>query len=272
MKYADGRKVLFFDTETTGLDPHNDAVIELSLYRMKGGKTHLSTMRFNTDVPIGHGAQKVHGITKADIEDKPYLKGPAAIDLHETFSQAQVFGGYNVKFDIDFMRAEFMRNGLSDPFEGKPIVDALSIWRASEPRDLTSAVKRFLGEDLEGAHAAEDDVMASLRVSEAMIEEFGLEDMTADEIYRFCNPEMDSWVGDTDHFVWEDGNIVFGFGNKHKGNAYDPDNKEHRGYLGWVLRADFQPSVKALVRLLLEDNHLENVVNVYGPPKEVENA
>lgn len=62
-----------FDTETTGLDPRTDAIVELAWAIMRGDGTVLSSNAtlINPDRPIPADASRVHGIFDRDVAQAP---------------------------------------------------------------------------------------------------------------------------------------------------------------------------------------------------------
>ena len=97
------KPVTFFDCETTGLEISKDDIIQI--YIATYDKNGLSEMNeyFNTDRLIAPGAQEKHGISKSDIEDKPYFKERSA-EVFKFFKGDSVICGYNhVRFDIPIL-------------------------------------------------------------------------------------------------------------------------------------------------------------------------
>lgn len=63
--------LLGFDTETTGLSVSSDRAISYGFTRYRFGVPEWSTQYFVLpDVPISYGAQRVHGLSRADLEAK----------------------------------------------------------------------------------------------------------------------------------------------------------------------------------------------------------
>lgn len=237
-------KTLTFDTETTGVDTNIDRIIELC---MDGNDFDIRTMRFKPPISISPEAQVIHGISMDDLRDCPKFI-EVAEDIRPYFEQADVIIGYNVGFDIAMMAEEFARCDIQIDWKSKQIVDPLKLWYQQEPRNLESAHERFVGRKLEGAHAAETDVQAADDVLCAMIAEWRLEGNTWTELADLCEPDRHSFVGITNHFLWDDeGNVIFGFGT-HKGDRAF----HHRDYLKWMLRGTFPSSVKNSIRAMLD--------------------
>ena len=158
------KRILVFDVETTGTDKKIDQIIELCIQFGVESAAPSTTWRIRPQVEISPGAQKVHGISAADLEDCPSF-ADVADEVREIFEEARVLVGYNLSFDIDMLQAEFAR--LEQPLvdmTGKHIVDPFRLWQQCEPRSLQDAHKRFVGAEFGSAHSASADVAATGRV------------------------------------------------------------------------------------------------------------
>jgi DNA polymerase-3 subunit epsilon len=231
--------LIVLDTETTGV-AKTDQVIELCVQEGLDGPA--MTWRFKPGVPISPGAQKVHGISMADLEHEHPFASYAA-DIAAVFSSATVLVGYNVSFDLGMLAAEFQRIGRSLDLAGKHIVDPLQLWRRMEPRDLPAAHQRFVGRPHEGAHQATADVAATGRVLLGMLRAWAIDDDWTALADR-CNPERATWVGPTHHLRWDGDRIVLAFG-KHSGT---PVHELDPGYVRWLAGADFPDHVVQICR------------------------
>ena len=99
------------DTETTGLFPANDRVLQLGVVIVRGDgtierqfATHIKRLVFK---PGRLGAHHVHGITRSDL-----LRGmPLEVALGELqdMMQGAIFTAHNAAFDLGFLRAEATR-------------------------------------------------------------------------------------------------------------------------------------------------------------------
>ncbi len=66
------RPLCVLDLETTGTHPMRDRVIEIAVLRLVPRKAPVSFVRrVNPGVPIPPAATAIHGITDADVADRP---------------------------------------------------------------------------------------------------------------------------------------------------------------------------------------------------------
>lgn len=262
--------IIIFDVETTGTDRAADEVIELAIqfgFPEPGRRPSQRVWRFKPTRPVGASAA-IHGITDAMLATAQSFRVHAQT-IGETIDEAEILIGYNLQFDIDMLQAEFERARYSFPsLAGKVIVDPLRLWHQFEPRTLTAAHRRFVGEGFENAHSAGADVLATGDVLLGMIRDFGLDGKTWDEIAVLADPERLTWLGHSSHVRWVAGVPTINFG-KHKGKAVI--DAEVRGYLKWILGSDFPSHVKEIAKEASSrraDAFLKWATQKYPPPTE----
>lgn len=124
---------IVFDTETTGLDPKTDRIIEIGGVeldnRFPTGRTF--HVYINPDGQQIHpDAQAVHGISSADLADKPVFSG--IVDDFLDFFDGAKFVAHNAGFDMGFVNAELMRLG-QPAIDPNRIVDTLALARRKHP-------------------------------------------------------------------------------------------------------------------------------------------
>ena len=67
--------LIFFDLETTGVNASKDRIVEISYIKLMPNGTEVEkTLRINPEMHIPEEATAVHGITDADVADKPHFK------------------------------------------------------------------------------------------------------------------------------------------------------------------------------------------------------
>jgi len=102
--------IAIFDTETTGLYPGGDRIIEIAIVRAEPGcdaRVVLDTL-VNPKRPVS--ATEIHGITDSDVADAPTF-GDVAPSIVDAL-RGSIFASYNVYFDSRFVREELGREGM----------------------------------------------------------------------------------------------------------------------------------------------------------------
>jgi DNA polymerase-3 subunit epsilon len=256
---ADAPRIVIFDCETTGTDRLQDQVIELCVQHGLADDAPSQTWRIKPSVPIHPGAQAVHGIALADLEDCPPFTDVADA-IARVFAEADVIVGYNLAFDIDMLQAEYTRSGkpLLDLL-GKKVVDAFRLWQQCEPRSLQHAHQRFVGNGFAAAHSASADVAATGRVLTGMLRAFDLAGADWEAIANKCDPQRSSswaaratWVGPSRHLRWEGDVVVLGFGKHSSAPVHQLAAGPDRSFLRWVVERDFPVHVGEVCRAALD--------------------
>ena len=69
------RPLVFFDLETTGTNPLQDRIVEISLIKVMPDGTELEkSRRINPGIPIPESSTAVHHITDEDVANEPTFK------------------------------------------------------------------------------------------------------------------------------------------------------------------------------------------------------
>jgi DNA polymerase III subunit epsilon len=157
-------RTVFLDLETTGLDPRTDEIVEIGILD-EDGRVLLDTLVR----PVRHrswpGAQRVHGIAPADVQDAPTHEAlrPRII---EAVSDALVVI-YNAPFDAGFLRFELeasaeVRCAMREFAE---VVGEWSDWHGSYRWQKLHVAAAYVGFDWDGAsHRAINDCQATRAV------------------------------------------------------------------------------------------------------------
>jgi len=239
------RPLAVIDLESTGTDVRNDRIIEIAVVTLfPDGSNNSFVRRVNPEQPIPQAATEVHGIRDCDVAGCPTFAAIAP-ELLASIDRCDMAGFGIVSFDLPMLIAEFARTGRTFRMSGRAVLDALTIYRRREPRDLTAAVRFYLGTERTAAHTGHADAVSALRVLDAQVSRYGLP-RTPAELHT-ATVEVDL----AGNFRRSSEGVVFGFG-KHRGRplarvaADDPD------YLRWVLRQSFLDDARALVLAALE--------------------
>jgi len=245
------RPLVFLDLESTGTSISSDRIVEIALLRLHpGGREQFLCRRVNPGMPIPAEATAVHGISDADVRSEPPFASYAK-NLLELLSDCDFAGFAIARFDLPLLQAEFARADLEFRWRDCAVLDAMVIFHAKEPRDLTAAARFYCGRDLCGAHSAEEDLRATLGVLRAQLERYeDLPDCVGD-LNEFCNPRNPNWVDADGKFIWVNGVATVAFG-KYKDTPLQRLVGEDPDYLGWILNQDFSLEVMQIVRDALD--------------------
>ncbi|HVY19136.1 MAG TPA: DNA polymerase III subunit epsilon [Bauldia sp.] len=123
---------IVFDTETTGLDPKGDRIVEIGCIELFN---HIPTGRnfhryLNPERANAIDAVRVHGLDDAFLKDKP-LFAAIADELVEFLGDANLIA-HNATFDVAFVNAELARIGKG-PLTDDRVIDTLMLARRKHP-------------------------------------------------------------------------------------------------------------------------------------------
>ena len=245
MKLNLKRPIVFFDLETTGVDASKDRIVEISMIKvMPDGTEDTRTRRINPGMPIPAEATAVHGITDADVADAPKF-AQVAKSLEE-FIRGCDFGGFNSnRFDLPLLVEEFMRAGLSVDLKRRKFIDVQNIFHKKEQRTLVAAYKFYCDKDLDEAHSAEADTLATYEVLLAQLERYPDLDNDVDMLAEYSSRgETVDYAG---RIVYNDkGEEVFGFG-KYRGRSVCEVFRTEPSYYSWMMNGDFPLYTKKVI-------------------------
>ena len=231
------RPLVSLDLESTGVDPVLDRIIEFgcTVLSPDGTRRHWE-QRFNPGMPIPAEATAVHGITDADVVDKPPFGDYAAKILAGLRGRDIV--GYNLwRMDLPMIDEELRRCGLRLDLTGVNVIDAFGIFSNREPRDLSAAVKRYCGRSHEDAHGAAADAAATLDVLCGQLAEY--EDLRSMDLSALSLASLrgDNQPADLAGKLYrKNGDLYYAFGKvKDMRVADDP------GFGRWMLRQSTPP-------------------------------
>lgn len=239
------RPIVFFDLETTGVDTATDRIVEISLVKIDvDGTKSVKTRRINPEMPIPAAATAVHGITDEDVKDEPTFR-QIAKSLAQ-YIEGCDFGGFNSnRFDLPMLVEEFMRAGVDVDFRKRKFVDVQTIFHRKEQRTLVAAYKFYCDKDLENAHSAEADTLATYEVLEAQIERYPDIGDTVEQLAEFSSTGAN--VDFAGRIALNDkGEEIFTFG-KYRGQSVEEIFRKEPSYYKWMMDGDFPQYTKKVI-------------------------
>ena len=248
------KPLAFFDLETTGVNIVRDRIVEISVVKaLVNGETEIRTRRINPEMPIPLESSLIHGIYDEDVKDAPTFKSVAK-NLSSFLDGCDLAGFNSNRFDIPMLVEEFLRVGVDFDVKNRRMVDVQRIYHMMEPRNLGAAYKYYCGKNLDNAHSAEADTIATFEVLQGQIEKYRgvtivdshgketepvkndvavLHELTASRIVDFAG-----------RMVFNDkGEEVFNFG-KHNGKRVTDILKNEPSFFDWMMKGEFPLDTK----------------------------
>ena len=230
--------LVFFDLEATGIDIVNDRIVEISMVKVyPDGKEECKTRRINPQRHIPAEATAIHGITDEDVKDCPTFK-EIAKSLAKWMTGCDIAGYNSTKFDIPLLAEEFLRAGVDFDFRKRKLVDVQVIFHKMEQRTLSAAYKFYCNKNLENAHSAQADTLATYEILQAQLDRYP--DTLRNDIGFLSEFSTKSRFLDyAGRIVLNDNDVpVFNFG-KHKGKPVEDVLRQEPSYYAWMMNGDF---------------------------------
>ena len=231
------KPICFFDLETTGINITNDRIVEISVLKVHpNGKEERHTWLVNPTIPIPAEVTLVHGISDADVADKPTFK-ELAKEIYNLIKDSDLGGFNSNRFDIPLLAEEMLRADVDFDMKNRVAIDVQNIFHKMEQRTLSAAYKFYCDKSLENAHSAEADTVATYEVLKAQLAKYDELENDVKFLAEFSSrKEFADFAGFISYN--KKGEECFAFG-KHKNKRVEDVLNEEPGYFGWLLNADF---------------------------------
>lgn len=243
MKLELKRPVVFFDIEATGLNTSMDRIVELCLLKVyPNGNDEARTLRFNPTIPISAEATAVNGIRNEDVADCPTF-GEMAREVADFFADCDIAGFNSNYFDIPLLVEEMLRAGINFDINEHRLIDVQTIFHKMEQRTLSAAYKFYCNKDLENAHTAQADTVATYEVLKAQLDRYPEQlkndvDFLAEFSRRGRNVDLAGRI------VLDDKGVeTINFG-KYRGQSVVSVLRRDTGYFNWIMQGDFPQNTK----------------------------
>lgn len=244
------KPLVFFDLETTGINIANDRIVEISILKIfPNGTQESKTWLVNPEIEIPPQVTAVHGITNEKVVNEPTFK-ELATTINDMIGDADLAGFNSNRFDIPLLAEELLRAGIDFDMENRKAVDVQVIFHKKEQRTLSAGYKFYCGKDLEDAHSAEADTMATYEILKAQLDKYDDIENSVDALSEYsAHTKRADFAG---FILFDDEqNEIFSFG-KYKGRKVEEVLKENPGYNSWIQQADFPLYTKKVLRQIKE--------------------
>ena len=244
MKINLTKPICFFDLETTGAKVGKDRIVEIAILKVDTDKKESQKVwRINPEMDISYEASQVHGITNEMVKNEQNFQYYAK-DIYTFIKDCDLAGFNAIKFDIPILVEELIRAEIEFDFTNIRMIDSQVIYHKKEPRNLTAAFKFYCDKDLENAHSALDDTIATYEVFKAQLSKYN--DLKPDldflNEYTKRNNNLD-FAGKIR--IDNDNDAIFAFG-KYTGQKVVEVFKLDKGYYSWIMKGDFPEYTKKI--------------------------
>lgn len=237
--------IAFFDLETTGINVAKDRIVEMSIVKISpNGEQEIKTYRVNPEMPIPKESSEIHGIYDDDIKDEPTFKAIAK-NVAKYLEGCDLAGYNSNRFDIPLLAEEFLRVGVDFEMRKRKFVDVQTIFHKMEQRTLSAAYKFYCNEELQGAHGAQADTLATYEVLKSQLDRYPKLENDIEFLANFSTQNKNADFAGM--IIFNKENIeVFNFG-KNKGVPVEKVLSEQPGYYAWMINSDFPLYTKKIL-------------------------
>ncbi|MCK9255123.1 MAG: 3'-5' exonuclease [Bacteroidales bacterium] len=231
------KPIVFFDLETTGINPSTDRIVEISILKVfPNGNEIIKTYRINPEIDIPSESSAIHGITNEDVKDSPTFK-MLVKEIINLIDDADLAGYNSNKFDIPLLAEELLRAGSNFDLKKRNFIDVMVIFMKKEPRNLEAAYKFYCNKELENAHSAEADIKATYEVFKAQTHYYDDLDTDIESISKYSS--QNNAVDFAGRLIYDENeNIIVNFG-KYKGKEINSVFQKDSSYYDWIQKNDF---------------------------------
>ena len=166
-------KIIFVDTETTGLNPATCQIIELAMITVVDGEIVGDYDKFiRTNEKLPQKITQITGITDEMLDERGISEDKIAEDLKNRLTPGTLMVAHNCQFDLSFVYSLLNRyypDEACDIVSSLNWIDTVSVLkdRKDYPHKLIDAVE-FYGIEKVNFHRAIDDTKALYQVTQAM--------------------------------------------------------------------------------------------------------
>ncbi len=165
---------IFYDTETTGVKPGSDRIIEIAAFDPIRQETFVRLI--HPECPIPAEATAIHHITDEMVSQEPSIREILPLFIEFCGPDAVLVAHNNDAFDFPFLHAEASRANCALP--SWKTVDSLKWarkYRSDLPRHSLQFLRQIYGIPENQAHRALDDVLVLYRIFSLMTDDLTVE-------------------------------------------------------------------------------------------------
>ena len=189
--FCDYDSIIVLDTETSGLSPEKNRIIELSAVKVVcDGQKAVVTDELDVLIKLPDGEKippeivELTHITDEMLDSDGVSEQEACKVFCDLFAEERILVvAYNAQFDMNFLFYFLYRNSKLDILKKINMLDALTVYkdRHEYPHKLENAILIYgLSDKVQNTHRAIDDTLATVEVLKSMDEE-------CDDLKKYIN-------------------------------------------------------------------------------------
>lgn len=170
------KRPIYYDTETTGIKPEKDRIIEIAAYDPVEDRSFCEFV--HPGIPIPQEITKITGIDDEMVKDAQPFEVVGQAFTEFCSGDVVLIAHNNDNFDKHFLRCEYSRSSLILP--NFPYIDTLKWarkYRPDLPRHSLQYLREIYNIEKNNAHRALDDVMVLYEVFSLMINDLSMEEV-----------------------------------------------------------------------------------------------
>lgn len=252
------KPLAIFDLETTGLNITQDKIVEIAIIKVNpdGSEEQFHSL-INPEMKIPDEVSQIHHIFDKDVQDKPTFK-QIAKKVTDFIGDADLVGFNSNKFDIPVLSEELLKVNSDFDVSDREFIDVQNIFHKMEQRTLSAAYKFYCEKEIENAHSALDDTIATWEVMKAQVDRYSNLENNVSFLSEFSKAGNNTLVDFAGRLALnKNKEVVYNFG-KNKGKTVKEISISEPGYYGWMMQADFPLYTKRCLKKEMERIKSEN--------------
>ncbi len=185
------------DTETTGLDPGKDRVLQVGAVALTGCAVDAGEAfdrLVDPDMPIPPSSTAIHGISDEDVRSA--AKADEVLPALARWIGSRVVIGYAIGFDLAMLKAEHDRRALAwRPYRSLCVRQLAALFAPGPADPSLDAIAKWLGVGIDDRHSALGDASAAAAIFAALVPRLAEKGIaTLAQAERAClalTPQMD---------------------------------------------------------------------------------
>lgn len=168
-------RAIFYDTETTGIKPDKDRIIEIAAFDPLENRQFIQLI--NPGCPIPPEASAIHHISDEMVAQAADFATVGQQFIEFCQGDVVLIAHNNDNFDLPFIKCEFARHKLPFPSEWK-FLDSLKWarrYRPDLPRHSLQFLREMYGIAANNAHRALDDVIILENLFQRMTDDLSID-------------------------------------------------------------------------------------------------